>query len=335
MVEALAHSVSCATLLKVTAQCSVDGLGIPSASEEGCIVDEKGDFAYVQDEERTLEGYRFALNAVLLPTLRLVLARLAAVEGHLRELAGKRVFVDAGAFSLEGTLVVPNESGQKTAWPPAGMAYALPDVDRLRFFTYWDDRAKRVDVDMHAVASGSEGFYHVGWNERFSVAGITTSGDVTTSVNAVEYIDVYVPDALAAGVKTISISNVIYAGAGSWDGIDTAFCGCSVVGSDERDVRLFDRDNVVFRYDLTGKRRREVTSVVDLKGGFVRVHRGEGLKLARATFTLASYVDMLLEACDAQRVESRDDADTVLHVAPPEDGTWSLLGERFFVGACE
>lgn len=107
------------------------------------------------------------------------------------------------------------------------------------------------------------------------------------------------------------------------------------MGSDERDVRLFDRDNVVFRYDLTGKRRREVTSVVDLKCGFVRVHRGEGLKLARATFTLASYADMLLEACEALRVESRDDADTVLHVAPPEDGTWSLLGERFFVGACE
>ena len=349
VVETLADSASLATLLKVTAQFSVDELGAFSVDERGKLTRDQGDYAHRSDEERKLEEYAQAYAMVLLPALRRVFSRLAAADERLRALSGKHVFVDAGGFSLEGSLVIPNESGQKTAWPPAGMAYALPEADRLRFFTYWDDRAKRVDVDMHAVAvrdytirdsfaenvfSGKE-MLQVGWNSNFNVSGITTSGDVTTSVHAVEYIDIHVPETVAAGIRTISISNVIYAGADSWDDIDTAFCGCSVVGSDERDVRLFDRKNVVFRYDLTGKGRHEVTSVIDLKRGFARVHRGEGLGLAHATFTLALYVDILLEACGAQRVESRDDAEAVLYVAPSEDGTWSLMGERFFVGAHE
>ncbi len=140
---------------------------------------------------------------------------------------------------------------------------------------------------------------------------------------------------LAVGFDTIFIQNTIYADAQCWDDIDTVFCGCSVVGSDGCDVHLFDCDDVAFRYDLTGKGRREVTSVVNLKDGFVRVYRDAGLELANATFALALYVGMLLDACSAQRVESRDDAEAVLYAAPSEDGPWSLIGEHFFANVRE
>lgn len=332
VIDALAEKASMATLLKMVTQFSVERVDNARIGE---------------DERRKLLEY---VTAGYLARGAL-LKRLAMVPEYAA-LRSKRVFFDCGRFSDHGSLVIPNDSGEKTSGTPVGMAYAIPHDDairRLRFFTFWDNARPRVDVDMHAYGFDENGVQiaHIGWNSSFDESGITTSGDVTTSDNSVEYIDVDVRRALAHGIRYIEIHNKIYNvyDVRCWDDIDTCFCGCTVVGSDETDVRLYDKQNVVYRYDLTGKGHDELTCVIDLHDLYARVYRGECLGLRSAKYTLNDYIADVCMANGISRVYGKENAfeDEDVVIVPLEELTdaseyvegrvvdWTILGKMFFV----
>lgn len=336
----LAERCSLATLLKMMTQMSVDSVATASVDEYGRLTVDRGKHGQAVSDKQRLAEYATVYESVLVPTVKKALAIVAARDERLAALSGKKVYVDGDGFSIDGSLVIPNDDGLRSAYPPVGMAFdfsgARTTTERpyIRFFTFWNDDCKRVDVDMHAQMLDANGLIagHVGWNSSFRNSGVVTSGDDTVGKNAVEYIDVDVETALAHGVHRINVTNAIYSGASSWDDIQTVYCGASVVGSTDTDVKLYDAENVIYRYDLTGDGSRELTCVIDLDRLFARVHRGQATQLASAKFTLRDYVGMLLDACGVSEVvDSADDADEVVHVGQNADGAWSIVGERFFV----
>ncbi len=214
-----AYSIS--SLARTLAILSADDLGLtrmkqhPNESEE----------AFATRRKRHLEAYR-----TVTPIVRGMLARrLAGIDTPLR---GRRVYVDAGGFSLDSSVLMPNDSGNTgTAYPPAGMAYALPPDATVRFFTFWNDQEKRVDVDLHFYAWDEQAgeTYHVGWDGAYLGRGMVTSGDITHSDNAVEYLDLNMAEAHACGVDYVKQVCHIFDGASSWANIETCFSGAMVV----------------------------------------------------------------------------------------------------------
>ena len=266
---------------------------------------------------------------------------LAATETPLR---GKRVFVDAGDFSLEGSVVMPNDTGDTgTAYPPAGMAYRIPDDATVRFFTFWDDRKKRVDVDLHfkiAYANGT--FGHVGWSGDFRTSGMVMSGDITHSEDAAEYLDLDLATARSNGVDHVKQVCHIFCGAPNWKDIDTCFSGAAIVqslrerpdgnGRIDLDPAIYQADNVVFRDDMTGEGRTMTYALIDVVNGYVRLLRGAEYPFERTAFTLDAFVDMLLDTQGATRVDEREDAEVVLSVGRTEDeDAICLIDEGFFL----
>lgn len=268
--------------------------------------------------------------------------RLAATETPLR---GKRVFVDEGDFSMEGSVVMPNDTGNTgTAYPPAGMAYRIPDDATVRFFTFWDDRSKRVDVDLHFGIRNADGTSaHVGWSGDFRKAGMVMSGDITHSQDAVEYLDLDLAAARANGVDHVMQNCHIYSGARNWKDIETCFSGAAIVQSlAERpaegggrialDPQAYQAENVIFRDDLAGSGFRMDYAFIDVVDGYVRILRGANHPFTRTPFNLAAFVEMLLAAQGAQRVDSPEDADVVLSVGRSEDeDAICLIDEGFFL----
>ena len=270
--------------------------------------------------------------------------RLATLQTPLR---GKRVFVDEGDFSLAGSVLLPNDAGDTgTAYPPAGMAYRIPDDATVRFFTFWDDRSKRVDVDLHFYARLEDGNQrHIGWSGDFRGAGMVTSGDVTHSVNAVEYLDLDIAEARAAGVRGVRQICQIYAGTNNWRRIDTCFSGATIVVPVTRkgsatskghvridETKIYQQDNVIFRDDMTGDGRSMDYAYIDCEGRYVRIVRGAKMPVERTAFSLEAYLDLLFAAQGATRVDVREKAEAVLSIGRTEDeDAICLIDEGFFL----
>lgn len=274
----------------------------------------------------------------LAPLLHEILEkRLAMKQTPLR---GKRVFVNAGDFSIGGSVVMPNDVGNTgTAYPPAGMAYHIPRDATVRFFTFWDDRDERVDVDLHFFGTNTQGNrIHVGWNSDFRTCGMVTSGDITHSVNAVEYLDIDMAAARGSDIDHVIQKCHIYSGAPNWGDIDTCFSGAMVVESPvegtPRSVnpKVYQAENVIFRDDMTGMGRRMNYALIDVPYGYVRILRGANYPFTRTSFTLGAYIMMLLASQEATLVNTREEADVVLSIGrTEEEGAICLIDENFFL----
>lgn len=269
------------------------------------------------------------ISPILLATLS---ARLAALDTPLR---GKRVFLDKAGISLGGSVIMPNDNGTTgTAWPAPGIAYEIPADGRVRFFTFWDDREKRVDVDLHFYGRNADGGkIHIGWNSSFNRNGLTTSGDITTSHDSVEYLDANVAAAVAAGVDYVMQDQHIYSGARDWGDIATCYSGATLVGSTDRSTELYSADNVLFRDDLTGEGSTMRYALIDFPNHYVRILRGANVPFVRTMFTLDAYLRLLLEAQEATLVETPEEAELRVCVGRSDDpAVVSLFDEGFFVG---
>ncbi|MBQ6650373.1 MAG: hypothetical protein IJM67_03895, partial [Atopobiaceae bacterium] len=203
----------------------------------------------------------------------LVRRRMCSLDTPLR---GRRVFLDPAGVSLRGSLLMPNETGDTgTAWPPVGIAFDLPPDKTVRFFTFWDDRSKRVDIDLHFIGrTVAKEELHVGWNAPFRGNGLVTSGDVTTSHDAVEYLDANMAKARETGVAYVVQQQHIFAGARDWSGVATCYSGALVVGKRQRKARLYNPENLLFRDDLTGKGSSMSYALVNVPDHYVRIMRG-------------------------------------------------------------
>ena len=281
----------------------------------------------------TLDEEDRAARRLLCPLLReLLVTRLGALTTPLRD---KRVFLDTAGISLKGSVLVPNETGDTgTAWPPVGLAWDLPTDKTIRFFTFWDDREKRVDVDLHFVGRTVAGAdLKIGWNSAFISDGMVTSGDITHSIDAVEFLDADMATARKSGVHLVLQEQHIFSGALRWEDIDTCYSGAVVVDDTSRDVKLVNPENVIFRDDLTGQGDWLVYAVVNFQNHYVRLLRGADIPLGDVDFSLGNYLEALFEAQGATLVGSPEEADIRMCVGrSDEEDVVSLFDEGFFIG---
>lgn len=261
----------------------------------------------------------------------LVLLRLRKLDTPFK---GKRVYLDTAGISLVGSILMPNDTGNTgTAWPPIGLAWDLPSDQTVRFFTFWDERRTRVDVDLHFVGIMKNGKHvNVGWNSQLKTAGMVTSGDITTSHNSVEYLDAHMGRALEEGVLLVVQKQHIYCGAKRWGDISTCYSGALVVHDTSADVKLYDARNLLFRDDLTGAGTRMAYAVVNFSGHYLRILRGADMPLGDVEFCLGDYLAALLEAQDTTLVVDPEDADVRLCVGRSDDpSVVSLFDEGFYL----
>ena len=262
----------------------------------------------------------------------LVHARMRGLDTPLR---GKRVFLDVAGVSLVGSVLIPNETGNtNTAWPPVGIAYDLPTDKTVRFFTFWDERRTRVDIDLHFVGMKTTGEQvHVGWNAGFRANGLVTSGDITTSHNSVEYLDADMAAATSAGVGFVVQEQHIFSGVRNWGDISTCYSGALVVGDIAPDVALYDMKNLLFRDDLTGEGHTMNYAVVNFPHHYVRILRGANVPLGHVGFSLGSYLEALFEAQEVTLVDTPEEAELRACVGRSDDPqVISLFDEGFYLG---
>lgn len=272
-------------------------------------------------------------NEVVADIMReLIVPRLRMLETPFK---GKKVYLDTAGVSLAGSVLMPNETGDTgTAWPPVGIAYDLPDDQTVRFFTFWDERERRVDVDLHFVGITTSGEQiNIGWNSDFKNASMVTSGDITTSQNSAEYLDAHMGRARKDGALFVVQVQHIYAGASRWEDISTCYSGALAVKQTGATVKLYDGKNLLFRDDLTGKGSRLPYAVVNFPGHYVRILRGGNLPVGDVGFALGDYLVALLEAQDVTLVTAPEEADVRVCVGRSDDpSVVSLFDEGFYLG---
>ena len=280
-----------------------------------------------QADDQQREAYKKVAPILL----RILMEKLRSLDTPLK---GKRIFLDKAGVSLAGSVIMPNDTGDTgTAWPPAGIAYEVPTDKVVRFFTFWDDREHRVDVDLHFYGSDKNGrSIHVGWNASYNANGMVTSGDITTSHNSVEFLDIDMPAARDAGVRYVIQHDDIYTGRPCWKDIQTCYSGATVVANRNRDAVLYDRKNILFRDDMTGEGRSMDYALIDVENGYVRILRGTKFPFIKTMFTLETYLRALFDAQGATVVDDPEEAELQVCVARSEkEGVISLFDEGFFI----
>ncbi len=261
----------------------------------------------------------------------LIEARLRDLETPLR---GRRVYLDTADISLVGSALRPNETGDTgTAWPPAGMAYDLPEDKILRFFTFWDDRNARVDVDLHFEGRTVEGErFHIGWNGPFRNSGMVTSGDITTSHDSVEYLDIDMAAACAAGIDHVVQYQHIYSGRTSWKDIETCYSGALLVSQTNAVVKLYNGKNLLFRDDLTGEGIDLTYASINVPNHYVRILRGANIPTGDLAYSLADYLEALFAAQEVTLVDTQEEAEVRVCVGRCDDPeVISLFDEGFYL----
>lgn len=286
------------------------------------------------------ERERREKNAVRNPRLAALVApvvasRLAKLDTPFKN---KKVYLDTSGFSLVGSVIAPNEvSNTSGAYPPAGMAYDVPADKTVRFFTFWDDRTNRVDVDLHFKYLDILGRPNsLGWNSDFRTCGMVFSGDITTSQDSAEYLDVDMREALAKGVDTIFQHQHVYTRQ-QWKDIAKCFSGALVVGDKAPDTKLYNSKNVLFHDDMNGTGTEMDYAMIDVPNHYVRILRGVNLPYRHTAFNLETFVSLLVEAQGCELVAGPEDADVVLSVGRAENSeiagaqVVSLIDEGFFI----
>ena len=258
----------------------------------------------------------------------LLVERLRQLETPLR---GRKVLLDSQGYDLAHSYVMTNVAQGTSSYYAPGMAMTVPEeAKRVRFFVFWDDRSKRVDLDLHAETDTGE---HVGWDGAFNQSGLTMSGDITHSRNAVEYLDVDFEEAAKAGVSYVRLALHYYNG-GTFDNIAKAFTGLLVTGRGKPDHRLYQSDNVLMRNDLSETRQRYMAiCLIDVRNRCVVPLMGGGVPYG-SPFTAQRFLDDLLEAQGATLVAQVDDlgeAGVRVTVGKPTQDEVSLMDQGWFV----
>ena len=252
-------------------------------------------------------------------------------------LAGKKVFIDEGRLDLAHSMLLAK--GDEAGYVRNGLAYKIPEnVDYIRFFVYWNDK-ERVDIDLHA--SGSTRDYdqlYIGWNTDYKNDCCVHSGDITHS-DAAEYVDLK----LDSQVNEIQFNINLYAGKPTFDQIGKCFVGLMAVKKTGTNVKLYDPKNCFFYNDIRTRTRTINYGYVNAVGRYLCL---DGTKSEQqwmegaysvkdhttSLLNLETYLEMLLEGQKAERVSTREEAETVLVMEKPEaENEISLIDCDFFI----
>ena len=278
------------------------------------------------------KGEEEPIGVVIELMRELLIPRMRLLETPFQ---GKSVYLDTQGISLVGSILMPNDTGNTgTAWPPVGMAYDLPDDQVVRFFTFWDERARRVDVDLHFFGIKKSGVpVSVGWNSNYNVSGMVTSGDITSSHDSVEYLDANMGEARRNDMYFVVQEQHIFTGASRWEDISTCYSGAMAVKETGTNVKIYNPENLLFRDNLTGSGTTMAYAVVNFPNHYVRILRGAALPLGDVGFALGDYLAALFEAQDVTLVATPEEAEVRVCVGRSDDPTVvSLFDEGFYLG---
>ena len=296
-------------------------------------------------------------DALSLKTLCFALTQLGRLEGKERAydalyaaaavklsrletpFKGKKVFVDEGRLDLEHSMLL--SKGDEAGYVRNGLAYRIPEeVKTVRFFVYWNDKA-RVDIDLHCKAHNIDGTEtEIGWNADFKSASAVHSGDITTS-NAAEYIDVK----MDSEISEVQMNINLYYGKPSFADVEECFVGMMAVKKTGAQVSLYDPKNCFFQSDMRSRTRTMNYGYVNVRERYLCLDSTPAKEQwmdgvytvedhAVSDFSLASYIDLLLEEQGAVRAEKREDADLVLVMEKPgAENEISLIDSDFFLGS--
>lgn len=275
-------------------------------------------------------------NKMVLRLLRAALqVNLAANKDE--RIAGKKVYLDKNGVSLESSLVLPNDIGENAGSVyPAGIALEMPaHINLLRFFLFWHDTEKMVDLDLHAYLLMKDGSKeHIGWNSRYHEgSAVCTSGDVTTSAKpAEEYIDINFREAQAQGIAGANIALQDYTREeDGFAGVQKAMFGVEALESGSRKEKLYDPKNVVFQEDLNSKGFDLQYAYVDINNKALRFMRGVSCA-GEFSYTLQDYLADIIRAWGIQLVDTAEQADVVVSIGKTKDAeAIDMLQENFFL----
>ena len=261
---------------------------------------------------------------------------LESINSSIR---GKKVFVDKQGFDLEHSLVNPATKNLDNGYYPSGLAFTIPEEAKVvRFFCFWDDRKKRVDLDLHCNGKLKDGRpVDIGWNSSYVFRtddddnlGVVTSGDITTSENSAEYIDVPCGHHTFDGEEIKSINarldyfNPAHRNGGwTFSDISKAFVGAMAVDKIGKNVKVYSPENCFMFLDLKNSKQTSL-SLMDIYPAerFMRVpasvenSRGMPMsKISETKFNLQEYVKLFAESQNVVLVDNKEDADVILCVS--------------------
>lgn len=267
----------------------------------------------------------------------LLFVRMQSSETKLRN---KKVLFSMDDYNLDVSEIHCSDKSAEGGYLRSGIAYRIPeDIDRLRFFVYWDDIA-RVDVDLHAGFTDPEGNYHgVGWNWDYRDSGVVFSGDITHS-DAAEYIDID----LTAPIDRVNANIHLYSGRPDFSQIETCFVGMMAVPGrvyDDDETELYLEANCFFKHHLRQPCATVNYGHIDVPNRCL-VFDGapqswnynwyEGVSHRRGLLSLARYLELLLKAQNAELCDTEEAADVVLVMGKPQsEKEVSLVDENFFM----
>lgn len=263
--------------------------------------------------------------------------RLKGLDTPLR---GKKVMYRMDGFDLDASEIRANDKSAEGGYIRSGIAWKIPDnVNRLRFFVYWNDR-ERVDIDLHAGFTDLEGGTHfIGWEEEFRDSGIVFSGDITQS-DAAEYIDID----LTAPIDKVFANLHLYYGYPGFCDIETCFTGMMAVpddSTDGRETELYSEANCFFRHELRQNCSKLSYGYIDVQNRYLMVDGDAGnwdedwyggRDHREGKFSLSLYLTQLLESQDAELCSDPEEADVILVMGKPEkEKELSLIDSNFFI----
>lgn len=244
-------------------------------------------------------------------------------------IANKNVYIKDDGISLEQSIIMTNDKSDEGGYIKSGLAFKIPEtVKVLRFLVYWNDKT-RIDIDLHSSIYDSYGnMTHIGWNGWFKKPYAFTSGDLTVS-DSTEYIDVDIDKALADGMTTVH--NRIHSFTGiPFNEIETVFTGMQAVSKTNAEIKHYNPKNLFFYHELNSAVCRMDYADIDLKNRVLRLCAGAESSVVG--FSLASYIDLLLNSQNCTVVADADDSDIILTMGKPEsEKEISLIDSNYFL----
>lgn len=265
----------------------------------------------------------------------LLKARMQCMATPLR---GKRVKLCLDEYDLERSELRCGDKSAEGGYIRSGLARRLPRaMDTLRFFVYWND-SQRVDVDLHVGFTDLSGMYHhIGWNRHFRDGGVVFSGDITHS-DAAEYIDID----LNADIDKVNANLHLFCGKPTFREVETCYVGMMAVprGGEEAS-ELYREANCFWGHNLRQRCQTLHYGYIDVQNRCLVFdgkpgleddgwYGGSGLRSGR--FTLAGYLNLLLQAQNAQLCEEDAQVRLVMGKAGAP-GEISLIDSNFFMDA--
>ena len=250
----------------------------------------------------------------------------------------KKVYIDWQDIDPENSVISKADEG---GYIRSGLAIKLPELGKLaRFFCFWNDEEKRIDIDLHALGFDKEGRkVNVGWDSDFRNDGIIFSGDITTSINSAEYIDV---DLENTTLKKIKLWIHSYTGVPFKD-IAECFTGVMTVSKLGQDVdtKLYNGKNVLWSHHLDSSVVGINYAVLDIDKRLLILDCMPGSlesfydtdKIPETPeFNLKLYMESFVSAVNGSLTESPEDADIVLKPYKAEnDKELSIMDNNYFL----